>query len=815
MGTGNLTFLRRDIVVRRHGPVVFGRVYDTTIHTNADLGPGWRLSLAEELHVSTDGFITYIDGFGGQHRFHRKSGDYVPNPPNPWHMRTAIAARDTDVVLTQTDGTIRTFKQHGKNTGRFLIKSLKTSHGLDIKFSYVNGLLAEVTSDGTRLFVLDRSSDGRLARVTDSHGRSVTYSYTAAGQLKDVYDLAGNVWWHEYNKEGLLTSAVGANRRPYLRVAYDYAGRVIESSSGRRYQYAYSPNQTTVTEGTGERHIFVQDSSGITVKYKSTDREWEVDLDEDNRVQSMRSPERTIHYSYRAGGNIETVVDSLDTEDQKFNYDAQGQLIAVTSSAGRTKVDISYSADSVHLTGAEGRFEFTTSPAGVVTRLKDVGSQTEFVYDDNGYLVRLQRSGRSVRFQRDSLGRVIATTYPNGRTNTYSYDRLGNRTRVEYADGGSTAYTHDAAGNITAVDVNEANGRTRRQTVQIADMNRVDQIVYERSGALRITYDDLGRPSLFETPRDSVSVKYTSTGAVQSLTSKSVDEVWEPSDDEQPQNIQLDDPRLIALARDRVFAPRRDYGVLAFSDVNFAPTLRDPIAQGVPHLEDAQSLAAVARSVLWEEHANPIEFEKPSNPIFQPDEYRATNCCVPCSYWCGDCYTGGSIASASLCYCAGSRAGSFSVRCGSVRSYPVLSSCTFIAQNNRPVVPDGCSFVPDDPCRVAGDCTLAVESTSFTPACNAHDVCYRTCGSDRLFCDVAFPFDLKAICDRAYPSPCPYKNDKGEEDKDKCDKYKKERGKCRNYAGGYTIGVWGGGKVPYRNNQVRFCDCCNITFGGY
>ena len=50
--------------------------------------------------------------------------------------------------------------------------------------------------------------------------------------------------------------------------------------------------------------------------------------------------------------------------------------------------------------------------------------------------------------------------------------------------------------------------------------------------------------------------------------------------------------------------------------------------------------------------AGTSEFEKPSNPVFQPDEYRSTNCCVPCDYYiCIDCVIGGHVASWSLCYC--------------------------------------------------------------------------------------------------------------------------------------------------------------------
>ncbi len=87
--TGNLTFRRRDIVTRAQGPVVFARVYDSRIRSNADLGTGWRLSLGEELLVDGD----------------------------PRHRATALSFMDADGarVARMVDGdTTRTFEKADK-----------------------------------------------------------------------------------------------------------------------------------------------------------------------------------------------------------------------------------------------------------------------------------------------------------------------------------------------------------------------------------------------------------------------------------------------------------------------------------------------------------------------------------------------------------------------------------------------------------------------------------------------------------------------------------------------------------------------------
>lgn len=70
VGTGNLTFTRRDVVASGRIPIVVARVYDSAGSGSPDFGPGWRLSAGETISVadnkarlitengSTIGFVT-------------------------------------------------------------------------------------------------------------------------------------------------------------------------------------------------------------------------------------------------------------------------------------------------------------------------------------------------------------------------------------------------------------------------------------------------------------------------------------------------------------------------------------------------------------------------------------------------------------------------------------------------------------------------------------------------------------------------------------------------------------------------------------
>ncbi len=566
---GNLTFRRRDVVRNADGPVVFARVYDPRIAANPDFGPGWRLSLAEELVVDEAGLI-HVDRSGARHRFSADGHGYVADPPTLRHAGTRVTVSADGAVMREGDGTVRVFHRSADG-GTFRIAKVEAA-GRRLDFGYADGLLATISRDGRTLFDIRRGGDGGglIAAVTDGHERTVSYSY-ARGLLKDVADLAGNIWWHEYDRDGRLTAAVGANRKPYLRVSYDARGRVVESLTGREYAYDYSRRRTTVTEGSGQRHAFERDAAGVTVALRSSNgTRWRIGLDRENRVEILETPDRTVVYGYDA------------------ERDRAGDLTA------------------------------------------------------------LREGGRAVFFSRDAFGRITDAAYPDGTANRYFHDALGNRTRVEFGAGGAARYRHDAAGNIVQVDVTELDGSTKRQTVTIGDMNRVERIDYEGSHTLRVDYDRMGRPVTFATGEDTVTAEYTALGRLARLSSAATGEVSAFGDD----GLAVGSPgkadrRRTALSGDVVGEAQPGYGAVGIAETTFEAVPRDPVEAGVPGLAAARALAAVAGPLFADGSAGMADFEKPSNPVFQPPEYRATNCCMPfaCEFCAptggGFCYGGG------------------------------------------------------------------------------------------------------------------------------------------------------------------------------
>jgi hypothetical protein len=100
----------------------------------------------------------------------------------------------------------------------------------------------------------------------------------------------------------------------------------------------------------------------------------------------------------------------------------------------------------------------------------------------------------------------------------------------------------------------------------------------------------------------------------------------------------------------------------------------------------------------------------------------------------------------------------------------------------------------------------SIVAKSQTLACNVHDICYQTCGSDRGSCDTALGADARKECDNHYPAICPSSFSLLT-----CIQFQKERKACKiavtiMYDG--VVGAAGFGSKPYYERQSQHCLCC-------
>ena len=629
-----------------------------------DFGPGWRLSLAEEL-TAVDGGLIYTDGSGARHFFRLASpnergrrseplvsgqpvqidadgsrvrpslsiasGRYAAYPETPKHAATAIEIIGP-LAVVQDGQTTRVFERNRSDRPAYVLRSM-TSGGETLALSYWNGRIREVSDSAGVVFSITRDRVARIVSVQDRWGRAVQYGYDAAGRLTETLDMAGNVWRYEYGSHGRLTRAIGPNGKDILRMDYDASGRVIQSHSGREYSFAYAPNETVVKEGVGHVHRFGHNAAGVTNRFDSTNGNWWwLTLDGRNRVTAIQSSNGEHRFDYGLQGQVVSVVEANANgiESRAYQHDEQGRIVSVYSQDGAfTTVD--YAGGVTRINGPEAPFGFEVSSSGQIAQVEQDGRFIGADYDVEGNLAAFQSGASTVKFNHDFMGRVSDIEYADGEVNQYSYDALGNRSSIDFGLGGAVRYSHDPAGNIVEVVVTERDGEVKRQFVQIGDMNRVENITYEGLGALDITYDEMGRAVTFDTGRDVISVEYAGPDRIGRIDSRATGATWTSNEDgEGEPNIQsVTDARREVLQNDAAGTTHPDYGIVAFDGISFAVNAQDPMELGVPGLLEARQVLAVAEPLLsGKEHGAMMEFEKPSNGVFQPLEYRSTNCCV-------------------------------------------------------------------------------------------------------------------------------------------------------------------------------------------
>ena len=113
---GSMTFLARDLVRVGGMPIVMGRVYDSALEEGGDFGPGWKLTVVEEVRQEGSQLL-FTDASNGVHRLD-VSGDTV-TPESPATAPIISGSTRTTggeagiVVLESADGMLRRFKRDG------------------------------------------------------------------------------------------------------------------------------------------------------------------------------------------------------------------------------------------------------------------------------------------------------------------------------------------------------------------------------------------------------------------------------------------------------------------------------------------------------------------------------------------------------------------------------------------------------------------------------------------------------------------------------------------------------------------------------
>ncbi|MFI1397372.1 polymorphic toxin-type HINT domain-containing protein [Streptomyces sp. NPDC020681] len=333
---------------------------------------------------------------------------------------------------------------------------------------------------------------GRVARHTDSMGRTLLYQYYGDDLIKSI------TMKDFHNPDGSKRDIVIESN------TYDGAGNVLTETSNNgklvtEHTYdAVGREKSTVTDPTGlaRRTTFTYDLAGNVETTASSGQP-------SNVPWPTSVTAETVRYVYDDAGNAkqETVENGASPRSTVYEYDQRGLIKSKTDSGGN-KTEYAY--DEL------GRSLSVTAPA---VQTESNGSApvssrptTYTGYDTFGAVTEsVDALGNVNRTTYDRLGRTVTSTAPAYTapgsaqpvtpTVTNTYDALGNVTETTDPLGRVTKFSYDRQNRMTVKDTPVGTGDERAQwKYSYTRTGEVLSVADPNGSRAETTYDDLDRP---------------------------------------------------------------------------------------------------------------------------------------------------------------------------------------------------------------------------------------------------------------------------------------------------------------------------------
>jgi YD repeat-containing protein len=667
VGTGNLTFLRRDLVASGRIPLVFARVYDSSGKGSVDFGPGWTVSAAES--------ITVADSKAHLLTENGSTIDFVKVDESAFTLEKEYPSDYMDLRLVDAstlETKLRTgfTKQFQLIGDAFRLVKVTDRNGNEVRLSYNNGLLNKIENANHSITIL-RNAKGRILSAQDDQNRSVQFAYDAQGRLIEVDDLGGNAWTYNYNGDGKLKAAKDPLQRLNFGVFFHDDGRVrrLQLPSGIiQFNYDAATRSTTVLDRKSLVSRFIQDEDGITTRVVNPlGEETAIALDSSRNVLSLSRNGSVIErMEYDQQHRITTRHSTLEssTVDRTYSYDpATGQLAGIHSSNAQ---DESFTYDeNGNLASAvlpDGKHTFRFSSNGDLAGLSASTANLTFSPNPDGLFAAMNRGQNARTELRYKAGSQLQeVTFPGGTKGNFEYQPSGLRSKLILSDGGRAEYNYDPAGNLTASKVFDQKGKQINgqklemdESYQLTRWTLFDGTVtdfkYDRNGNLteikkgksitRFEYDAVNRLNAVITPAGQ-RLTYTYKPGERSLI-------------EQHQHAAvlmeaLHDTGLTFAGTLQVTATRPVTGLIGF--VRFSETLGTfqlSGSDGAEILKPQDRIEpALKKLFLFDPSVSAAGlrsgFNIPFNAMFIPAEYVTINCCPMCyddggEWYCPPCF---------------------------------------------------------------------------------------------------------------------------------------------------------------------------------
>ncbi len=374
---------------------------------------------------------------------------YPPSTPAPRNVSVTDGAGNTAVLVRDSHGALMALQHPGGSTetmerdARGLISAVTNRRGQRIEYGHDSlGRVVSKTRPGSSPVTFGYDSLGRMdrrgdasasfvatydatdsvTRLTSPDGTAVAYSFDVVGRRASMTYPDGYRITYESDSAGRLSRIAGASGGSIVSYQYDTAGRLLreDKGNGTATTYAYGPlgRLTAIT------HLGV---GGVLLE--------------------------SFSYTYDAVGNVLSVTSSAGTAT--FEYDSVDFLTRAVLPGGRT-ISVRYDAAGNRVQVSDGGV--TTAYAHDVQNRTTQAGPEAFSYDADGNLISRTGPAGTASYNWDAEGQITGATHPSLGAVTYAYDVLGRRlsetigsaTSRFVHDGDVPIAEYDASGHLVA-----------------------------------------------------------------------------------------------------------------------------------------------------------------------------------------------------------------------------------------------------------------------------------------------------------------------------------------------------------------------------
>ena len=483
-----------DLAINDITPLALTRAYNSADSNSHEFGVGISSNFAIHLY-SGNGFITpeLVMPCGEGIAFNLVSGAPNAVASDVWeHTATDSAFYGATLqflsggslgehwLITLKDGTEYVFGSDAPNQ----LRQVQDRYGNLTQITYNGGLFDQVTSPSGRSITFNYGSGNRISSAVDNAGRTVGYTYNAAGNLATV--TYPDTTTEQYTYTGNLMQTMQDRRgNVWVTNQYDTSNRVIKQTlaDGTYYQFGYGTNATTVTDPNGHQEYLTFDPIS---HYPLADTH-----------AYGTSLAQTTTYVREASGLVDSTTDALG-RTTTYRYDALGDVTRLTRLAG-TSGAVSY------------QFGYTPNYSLLASVTDPLGHTTTLNYTSNGCLSRVTDAlNHSATIVCNGAGQPTTITDALSHVTTLTYqgydlqsvkDALGRTTLFEVDTLGRPVAVKDPLGNVTLAQYD-----TNDRVVQATDgLNHVTTVSYDGNGnplsvalpstaVISETYDTRNRP---------------------------------------------------------------------------------------------------------------------------------------------------------------------------------------------------------------------------------------------------------------------------------------------------------------------------------